>query len=93
MVQPFNKTLFKLVIKNFNTSYVMVQRRFWPIDCGILTNFNTSYVMVQRLELWQQATKNPYFNTSYVMVQLFIFSDLFVTCQFQYILCYGSTTL
>ena len=32
---------------DFNTSYVMVQLRVFPIPLFLLNNFNTSYVMVQ----------------------------------------------
>ena len=57
--------------KNFNTSYVMVQR-LSPISLiPFLPHFNTSYVMVQLVSSHGSASQEFNFNTSYVMVQHF----------------------
>ena len=56
-------------------------------------NFNTSYVTVQLCTKLRNIPTISNFNTSYVTVQLAQNSVTFPPSRFQYILCYGSTSV
>ena len=68
----FNKFYSKnprVEIRDFNTSYVTVQRLIAPYGFTVCPYFNTSYVTVQQNIKIHNYTSKSYFNTSYVTVQ------------------------
>ena len=79
---------------HFNTSYVSVLLRTIIIYNRFHTHFNTSYVSVLQYHLHYLLYICIDFNTSYVSVLrifgIWMFCGLF---GFQYIVCFGSTTV
>ena len=76
--------LFGLVLdcRNFNTSYVVVQRQKSPKGQPADSNFNTSYVVVQPLIYYPTSLFSSNFNTSYVVVQLYSTSFSSINCPY-----------
>ena len=58
-------------LKNFNTSYVVVQQLSDDLNNWFDNHFNTSYVVVQLFWLLELELSYRNFNTSYVVVQLY----------------------